>query len=233
MTKALSEGNSVSTETKKTTIILADDHPLLRRALRSVLEEQSDFEVTAEASDGEETVELCKMLVPDVVIMDISMPTLNGLEATRQIKAKNPEIIVLVLTVHDDNQHILGILEAGANGYLTKNVFGEEVVHAIRSAISGETVLSPDIFQRILKHALQHSFKPIPVGLKEELNVRELEILRLAAKGMSNKNIALQLNLSLPTIKTYLSVVYAKLNASSRTEAVITALRAGIITINN
>lgn len=145
----ISESGSRYHKSSKTRIMLADDHPLLRQALRDVLEKQSDFEVIAEASDGEEAVELATELVPDVVIMDISMPKLNGLEATKQIKANRPAIAILVLTVHSDNEHILSILQAGAGGYLTKSVYGDEVIHAVRALVSGETVLYPTVSQKI------------------------------------------------------------------------------------
>ena len=231
MNEALSKAKSVTSETKKITIMLADDHPLVRKALRDVLEKQADFEIVAEAGDGEEAIKIATELVPDVVLMDITMPELNGIEATRQIKAKCPNIAVLVLTVHDDSEHILGILEAGAAGYLTKRVFGEEVIHAIHSVVAGETVLSAEIFQQILKHAMRYATKPITVAVGEKLTVREIEILNWAAKGKSNKDIAAELNLSQATIKSYLSDIFAKLEVASRTEAVIIGLRAGILTL--
>ena len=211
--------------------MLVDDHPLVRKALRDVLEKQADFEIVAEAGDGEEAVKIATELVPDVVLMDITMPKLNGIEATRQIKAKCSNIAVLVLTVHDDSEHILGILEAGAAGYLTKRVFGEEVIHAIHSVVAGETVLSAEIFQQILKHAMRYATKPITIAVGEKLTVREIEILNWAAKGKSNKDIAAELNLSQATIKSYLSDIFTKLEVASRTEAVIIGLRAGILTL--
>lgn len=217
----------------KITIMLVDDHPLLRQALRDILEKQTDFKIIAEADDGEEAVKLATELVPNVVIMDISMPRLNGLEATRQIKMKRPEIAILVLTVHNDSEHILSILEAGAAGYLTKSVFGDEVIHAVRGVVSGETVLSPSILQQILKHALRHITKPVPLETGEKITGRELEILRLAATGLSNKDIAQKLGLSLRTVKGYLAEIFSKLNVGSRTEAVITALRAGFLTLDD
>ena len=231
MNEALSKAKSVTSETKKITIMLADDHPLVRKALRDVLEKQADFEIVAEAGDGEEAVKIATELVPDVVLMDITMPKLNGIEATRQIKAKCSNIAVLVLTVHDDSEHILGILEAGAAGYLTKRVFGEEVIHAIHSVVAGETVLSAEIFQQILKHAMRYATKPITIAVGEKLTVREIEILNWAAKGKSNKDIAAELNLSQATIKSYLSDIFTKLEVASRTEAVIIGLRAGILTL--
>jgi len=216
------------------TIMLADDHPLLRQALRNVLETQTDFRIIAEASDGEEAVRLAVELVPNVVIMDIGMPRLNGLEATRQIKAKCPGIAILVLTVHDDSEHILSILEAGAAGYLTKSVFGEEVIHAVRGVVAGEAVLSASVSQQIIKYALRHVVtKRLPLDTVERITARELGILRLAAMGMSNKDIAQKLNLSERTVKGYLAEIFSKLNVGSRTEAVITALRAGALTLDD
>jgi len=233
MTELSSEFDLNRERTDNITIMLADDHPLLRQALRSVLEKKPDFEIVAEASDGEEAVRLAVELVPNVVIMDISMPKLNGLEATRQIKAKCPNIAILVLTVHDDSEHILSILEAGAAGYLTKSVFGDEVIHAVRGVVAGETVLSPSISRQIIKHALRHITKPLPLDGVEKITGRELEILRLAATGMSNKDLAQKLDLSEATVKGYLAGIFSKLNVSSRTEAVITALRAGFFTLDD
>ena len=232
MDKIFKEHDSDTENQVKIKIMIADDHPLLRQALRSVLEKYEDFEIIAEAGDGEETVRKAVELMPQVLIMDISMPKLNGLEATRIIKDKCPNIAILVLTVHDDSEHILSILEAGAAGYLTKSVFGEEVVHAIRGVAVGETVLSPSISQQVIKHALKYSTKPIRLDSGNRVTCRELEILKLAAEGLSNKDIALKLNLSLRTVKGYLVEIFSKLNVGSRTEAVITALRAGIITLD-
>ncbi len=230
----LSSGFGLNRErTDNITIMLADDHPLLRQALRSVLEKQTDFEIIAEASDGEEAVRLAVELVPNVVIMDIGMPKLNGLEATRQIKARCPSIAILVLTVHDDSEHILSILEAGAAGYLTKSVFGEEVIHAVHGVVAGETVLSASISRQIIKHALRHITKPLPLGTGEKITGRELEILRLAASGIGNRDIAQRLDLSERTVKGYLAGIFSKLNVSSRTEAVICALRAGFFTLDD
>jgi len=213
--------------------MLVDDHPLLRQALRNVLEKEHDFEVIAEASDGEEAVKLATKLIPDVVIMDISMPNLNGLEATRQIKASCPTIAILILTVHDDNEHIFSILQAGAGGYLTKSVYGDEVINAVHALVYGETVLSPLVSQQILKYAFQHIRKPLSLDAGDKVTAREMEILRLAAMGISNKDIALRLGLSLRTVKGYLAELFLKLNVASRTEAVIVGLRKGIFTLDD
>lgn len=234
MTELSSEFDPNRERVDNITIMLADDHPLLRQALRNVLEKQTDFEIIAEASDGEEAVRLAVGLVPNVVIMDIGMPKLNGLEATQQIKAKCPSIAILVLTVHDDSEHILSILEAGAAGYLTKSVFGEEVIHAVRGVVAGETVLSASVSEQVIKYALRHVVtKRLPLDMVERITARELEILRLAAIGMSNKDIAQKLDLSERTVKGYLAEIFSKLNVGSRTEAVITALRCGVLTLDD
>lgn len=220
-------------ERKRTSIILADDHPIVRKALRNDLEKEADFVVLAEAGDGEEAIRLVSELTPDVVIMDIGMPKLNGIEATRQIKAAHPDTIVLVLTVYDDTEHILGILEAGADGYLTKNILVEDIIKSIRSVVAGEAVLSPQVFQQVLKYALRHSTKPVRLDTGIKLTTRELEILRLIAKGISNKEIANEINISSRTVKSHMVDIFRKLNVSSRTEAVITSLRIGFINIRD
>lgn len=220
-------------KTDKIAIMLVDDHPLLRQALRDILEKQADFEVVAEADNGEEAVRLALEMLPNIVIMDISMPKLNGLEATRQIKAERPGINVLVLTVHDDTEHLLGILEAGAAGYLTKGVYGQEVVRAVRVVVAGDTILSPQVFERVLKHALKHKPMPVLLGLGQKLTTRELEILKFAATGLSNRDIAQKLDLSLSTVKGYFIDIFGKLNVGSRTEAVINGLRAGFLTLDD
>ena len=233
MSGEMFEDTMNNAQASKIKVMLADDHPLFRQALRNILEKQADFEIVAEAANGEEAVSLAIELVPNVVVMDISMPVLNGLEATRQIKAKNSDIIVLVLTVHDDSEHVIGILESGAAGYLTKSAVEEEVVSAIRSVVAGETVLSTQIFQQILKQVIKYPIKPIPLGTIDKLSKREMEILKLAARGMSNRDISLVLNLSLRTVKGYLAEIFSKLGVGSRTEAVITGLRSGIITLDD
>ena len=211
------------------TVIIADDHPLVRKALRNELSEVGDFEVLAEASDGLEAVKLATKLKPDVVVMDIGLPELNGIEATRRIKTVRPKTIVLVLTVYDDTEHLLGILESGADGYLTKTVMVEDIIQAIHSVAAGQTVLSPHIFQKVLKCALRHSYKVVSIDSQTRLTTRELEILQLIGRGLGNKQIACELDLSIRTIKSHLIDIFSKLKVSSRTAAVITALRCGFI----
>lgn len=233
MTEAVSTSGLNHKTSNVATIILADDHPIVRKALKNEFKKEADFLVVAEAVNGEEAVKLVIELAPDVVIMDIGMPRINGIEATRQIKAICPNTIVLVLTIYDDIEHVLGILEAGADGYLIKNVLVEEIVQSVRSAVAGEMVLSPLAFRQVLKYALRYSTKPISLDTGVKLTVREIEILKLVAMGLSNKGIAGKLNLGTRTVKSHMVDIFSKLNAFSRTEAVITALQAGLIKLDD
>jgi two-component system, NarL family, response regulator LiaR len=219
---------------KKIRIILADDHPMVRQALRMWLEKQLDFEIVAEACDGEEATKLATELAPDVIIMDINMPKLNGLEATRQIVQKCPDINVLVLTVYDDNEHILNILRVGAGGYLTKSVSNEELIHSIRSLVAGDTVLSRAVSKSLINYVFSNIKSPqISRTAIDKLTSKELEILKLMAKGTSNKEIALKLDLSIRSIKSYIVNMFLKLGVSSRTEAIAISLRAGILNLKD
>jgi DNA-binding NarL/FixJ family response regulator len=210
-------------------VVLADDHPIVRTALRNELAKETDFKVVAEAGDGEEAVRLVAELHPDIVVMDIGMPKLNGIEATRQVKATASNTIVLVLTVYDDIEHVLGILESGADGYLIKSVAVDEIIQSMRLIVSGETVLSPQVFHRVLKYALRNVTKPLPINIEVKLSSRELAVLRLVARGMSNKEIAAELNISSRTVKSHMVDIFYKLNLSSRIEAVIVGLRSGLL----
>ncbi len=176
---------------------------------------------------------MADQLKPDLIIMDITMPKINGLVATRQIKSRFPDMKILVLTVHSDSEHILGIFEAGAGGYLTKSVFGNEVITAIRSVMAGDSVLSRQILKQILEINFQQIARPRESIISFNLTARELEIFKMAARGMSNKDIAQKLNLSLQTVKGYLVTIFSKLQVSSRTEAVILGLRSGMLTLKD
>lgn len=228
MSKASPGPVSNETNYHYTRIIIADDHPLMRNALKMWIEEQQDLKVIAEASNGKEAVEICVRLRPDLVIMDINMPVLNGLEATRQIVARCPETEVLVVTVHSDNEHILSIMRAGASGYLTKNSSGEEIVHAVRTVISGENVLPPTIPLADVDLALSPD-----EDKSRGLSARELTLLKLLGAGLPNKEIAMRLGISLRRVKANLTTLFVKLGVSSRTEAVSTALKSGILTVQD
>lgn len=215
------------------TVMIADDHELVRLAVRNLVASQPDLKVVAEADDGEKAVKLAVELVPDVIILDITMPGMNGLEATRIIKRKCPGVKILVLTIHDDYEHIIGIFEAGANGYLTKNVFGEEIITAIRSIVAGDSVLSPQVLLKMLKNLLKYNTSPVILDSNNKLNQRELEILKLLARGLKNKEISQKMNLSLQTVKGYSVSIFSKLGVSSRTEAVMIALRARLLNFDD
>lgn len=204
-------------------VLIADDHALVREGTREILERHDDLEVVGEAADGEEAVALAGSLRPDVAIVDIAMPRVNGIEATRRIKADHPEIGVLVLTVHDDDQYVYAILEAGAAGYLLKDVHGSELVHAVRSVCAGESVLHPAIARKVLSRFRGSGTHADGSSLTE----REVEVLRLAARGLSNKEIAAALDLSARTVQVHLGRIFRKLRVASRTEAVIHGLRNG------
>ncbi len=217
-----------------TRILLADDYPLLRQGIRELLEREKDFEVVAEAEDGEQAVKLANDLSPDVVLIDVSMPKLSGLEATRKIKAEHPSVRVLVLTVHDEEEYILGLLEAGATGYLLKSAYGEELVQAIRSVRTGEYVFHPIVAQRLLKCALGHQQARVARTENiDQLTVREIEVLKLACTGMSYRDIARELGIEVRTVKGHLVNIFSKMQVSSRTEAVLRAMKHNLVTVED
>ena len=233
MNKRASTLDIAKRQSGKTEIVLADDHPLLRKALKDLLGKEKDFEIAGEAGDGREAVRLATEISPNIVIMDISMPNMDGLEATQQIKATCPDVAVLVLTVHTDDECILEILQAGAAGYLIKSAFGDEVVQAVRAVVTGEMVLSHAIGQRLMKQAARYPTKPVSLEAGEKLSTRELEILKLTARGMSNKDIAQTLGIKLRTVKGHLADIFSKLRVASRTEAVIAGLRTGFLSMDD
>jgi len=210
----------------KIRILLADDHAIVREGTRRVLEEEDDMEVVAEAGDGEEAVKQATRLKPDVVLMDIAMPRMNGIEATKQIKELVPATAVLILTVFDNDRYVFSLLEAGAAGYLLKNIRGVELVAAIRSVYNGESVLHPTIAGKVLRHFMPSTQGP-GQSTPAVLTNRELEVLVLAAKGMSNKDIAEKLYLSVRTVQGHLARIFDKLVVGSRTEAILKGLKEG------
>jgi NarL family two-component system response regulator LiaR len=218
----------------KIRILIADDHTLVREGTRERLEREEDFEVVGEAADGAEAVRLAQQLKPNVAIIDIAMPNLNGIEATKQIKANQPATSILVLSAYDNDQYIYAVLEAGASGYLLKNVRGAQLVDAIRDVSAGEVVLDPHVARKVVQwfSSMSHG-KSVVEGLPDHFSERELEVLKLAAKGMSNKEIASELALSVRTVQSHLGNIFDKLGVSSRTEAVLRALKEGWISLDN
>jgi NarL family two-component system response regulator LiaR len=211
----------------KIKVIIADDHALFREGTHSLIGHEKDMEVVGEASDGEEAIKLVTELHPHVVLMDISMPRVNGIEATRRIKADFPSTAVLILTAYDNDQYIVALLEAGAAGYLLKNVSGSDLVNAIRAVHAGEAVLHPAIAQKVFSRLGSSARESEVPGQLDELSEREMEILRLAARGMSNQDIATQLYLSRRTVQAHLANIFRKMDVGSRTEAVLQAMRKG------
>ena len=216
----------------KIRIIIADDHVVVREGTRELLQKEQDLEVVGEAGDGEEAVRLVKELKPDVAIVDVSMPRLNGIEATKQIKVISPSTAVLILTAYDYDQYVFALLEAGAAGYLLKDSRSQEVIGAVRAVHAGESVLHPVVARKALDHFVRPGGKARQPEF-QELTDREIEVLRLAARGWSNKQIAQELGLSVRTAQAHLGNMFNKLMVGSRTEAVIAGLRKGLITLED
>ena len=217
----------------KVRILIADDHAVLREGMRDLLNREKDFEVVGEAGDGEEAARLGKELKPDVVIMDIVMPKLNGIEATKLIKQVSPSSAILILTAYSDIHYILGLLEAGACGYLLKSARGSEVVGAVRTVSYGESVLDSLVTQKLLQRVVSSERGNSEARSAGQLTARETEILKLAARGMSNKDVADTLFLSLRTVKAHLTNIFNKLGCGSRIDAIIKGLREGYITLDD
>jgi len=220
-------GELEQTSEKIIRILLAEDHVVVRQSIRQFLDREHDLEVVGEASEGAEAVELALKLKPDVIIMDVAMPKLNGIEATKQIKAHLPSIAILALTAYDFDEYVFALLEAGAAGYLLKDVSGHELMGAIRAVNRGESVLHPVIARKVVARFRQPGEK---VGGDEKLGLlsdREIEVLKLAARGMSNKEIASEISLSLRTVEAHIGSIFNKLGVGSRIEAVVYALKKG------
>ena len=221
----------------KIKVMLVEDHALVREGTRELLDQENDLQVLVEAGDGEEAVRLAAEHSPDVVIMDIAMPKLNGIEATKQIKATNPAIAILVLTAYDDDQYIFAFLEVGAAGYLLKDATMNDLIQAIRAVHAGESVLHPAVARKVINYFARHTDKrradDYDKSGTDHLTDREMEVLKLAAKGMTNREIATALTISTRTVQVHLSNVFSKLGVGSRTEAVLYALRKGWFTLED
>jgi NarL family two-component system response regulator LiaR len=213
------------------TILLAEDHVVVRESIRQSLERHPNFKVVGEANDGEEAVRMSRELKPEVIIMDISMPKVNGIEATRQIKALQPSVAILVLTAYDYEQYIFPLLAAGAAGYLLKDVSSHELINAIETVHKGESVLHPAVARKVMERFRNTSGERSGEEVSSVLTEQEKTILKLAAKGMNNKNIADELCISIRTVESHLASIFNKLNVGSRTEAVIQAMREGWFTL--
>jgi NarL family two-component system response regulator LiaR len=218
-------------------VMLVEDHVLVREGTRELLDRQEDLKVVAEAGDGEEAVRLAAEHEPDVVIMDIALPKLNGLQATRQIKAANPATAILVLTAYDDAQYIFAFLEAGADGYLLKDVNAADLVRTIRVVHAGESILHPAVARKVTDYfARRVSRRPAEdheETIFDRLTRREKQVLDLAGQGMTNREIAAELTISVRTVQSHLSSIFGKLGVGSRTEAVLLAVRKGQLSLQD
>ena len=213
-------------------VLLADDHAVVRKGIREFLEEDGEVTVVAEASGGAEAVRLAGEYRPTVAVLDVQMPGLNGIEATRQIKAAYPEIRVLILTAYDEDPYVFALLRAGADGYVLKNADPDDLVRAVKAVAGGGKVLSPDIAAKVVAHVT--SGKPAAAQEQvEALTEREVAVLRLAAHGWTNKAIAAELQISDRTVQGHLANIYGKLGVTTRTEAVTKALKYGWLVLDD
>ncbi len=207
-------------------ILIADDHPVFRFGLRTLLQGEPDMEVVGEATTGREAVSMALELQPDVVLMDLNMPELNGIEATRRIRAGNSDIAILVITMFDDDT-VFAAMRAGARGYLLKGAEGEETLRAVRAVAQGEAIFSPTIADRII-HFFAHAPSQPSLVAFPELTAREREVLTLIAQGLTNQAIATRLVLSEKTVRNHVSNIFSKLQVANRAEAIIRARDAGL-----
>jgi two-component system response regulator NreC len=213
----------------KLRVLIADDHTLVREGLRALLEAQGDFEVIAEASNGHEAVQRALEMRPDVVLMDIGMPELDGFEATRRILKASPTIRVLVLTVHETEDYFFRVLEAGAHGFLVKDAASTDLVAAVRAVHRGGMFLHPPLAKRLVEDYLQRVTTGEERTSYEALTPREREVLKLIGEGYTNQEIADQLSLSINTVQTHRSRIMDKLNLHSRAELMKYAVRMGLL----
>ena len=209
----------------KIRVLLADDHVIVREGIHRLLESAKDIEVVAEAGDGEEAQSLVQKHLPDVAVLDIQMPKASGIEVTRWLRAHLPQVGVLILTAYNDDPYVMAVLQAGANGYVLKTASSDDLIEAVRDVNEGKSALDPSITKKLMSNLFrQADQKPI-----EPLTDRELDVLRMAAKGYTNKAIGIQLNISDRTVQGHLAHIFDKMQATSRTEAVMRAVSLGWI----
>jgi NarL family two-component system response regulator LiaR len=216
-------------------LLLADDHTVVRQGTAELLRRESDLEVIAEAENGLQGVELAQELKPDIVVMDVRMPELSGIDATRRIRETMPDVRVLVLTAHEDDQYVFSLLQAGASGYLLKTAPISELVKAIRQVKEGFSPIDPTIARKLIARVSgrQGEAAPADMPASEELTARELEVLQMLAQGLTNRAIAERLFISDRTVQAHLSSIFSKMNVTSRLEAVMTAIRRGWLSLES
>lgn len=214
-------------------MMLADDHVVVRSGLRMLLQARSDIEIVGEAEDGREAIEKVKVLRPDVILMDVQMPDINGIQATKRIKEVSPETAVLALTMHEDDHYFFEMLHAGASGYVPKRAAPDELVNAIRTVNRGEVFLYPSLQKRLVKDYLQRAESGDHLMVQDDLTPRELEVLTLIAEGMTNPEIAEELVISVKTVDRHRENIMRKLNLHSRIDLVKYAIKMGLIELED
>ena len=214
---------------EKIRVLIADDHAIVREGIRMILEAHDDIEVVGEAADGRETIDLAEKLLPDVILMDIAMPGLGGLEATLEIVKNNPESKVLVLTQYDNSEYIYRFLKAGASGYVLKKTVGSDLVSAIRTVSRGQSIIDPTIADVVIKGYLDHPETASDESLYERLSDREKTVFKLIAEGYTSRQIADTLYLSVKTVMTHRANIMEKLALHNRAELIKYAIRQGLI----
>jgi len=218
-------------------ILIADDHALLRQGIRKVLELEDDFQVIGEAGDGEEAIQNAATLVPDILLLDINMPKLNGLEVIKCVSQQNSKVRIIVLTIHDDENYVIEVIKAGAVGYLLKDIEPGMLVKAIRTVYEGESFIYPSLAKKLFGEInRQHvrnleAAKMIERSKEERLSYREIEVLEMVCKGLSNHEVAKKLFLSEKTVKNHLTSIFRKIGVTDRTQAVLYAIRNKIVVI--
>jgi DNA-binding NarL/FixJ family response regulator len=208
-------------------VIICDDQAIIRDGLEMLLKLERDIEVVGLAQDGAEVVELAADRMPDLILMDLKMPGINGVEATRRIRAQHPDMKILVLTTYDDDEWLFDAIRAGASGYLLKDTPREKVLEAIRGTVSGQAFVDPAVAGKLLQQTASRQVQP-STQITDKLTGREEDVLRLMARGLSNAEIAAQLYLSEGTVRNHVSAIFAKLDVADRTQAVIIAIRHGL-----
>lgn len=208
-------------------ILLCDDQAVIRDGLEMLLTLEKDMQVVGSASDGAEAIELAAQKQPDLILMDLKMPSVNGIEATRDIRARFPHIKILVLTTYDDDEWVFDAIRAGASGYLLKDTPRQKIIEAIRGTMDGKSFLDPAVAGKLMNQISSNQKQPASI-LAEKLTERELDVLRLLAKGFNNSDIARQLHLSEGTVRNHVSAILEKLGVSDRTQAAVIAIRHGL-----
>jgi DNA-binding NarL/FixJ family response regulator len=208
-------------------VIICDDQAIIRDGLEMLLKLEKDIEVVGQAQDGDEAVEMVKKALPDLVLMDLKMPGMNGIEATRQIRANYPQVKVLVLTTYDDDEWVFDAIRAGASGYLLKDTPREEVIKAIKGTALGKSFVDPTVAGKLLHHVAGKQAQPTTL-LTDKLTGREADVLRLVARGFTNADIADRLHLSEGTVRNHVSAIFAKLEVADRTQAAVIAIQHGL-----